>query len=126
MGRNKIPIRKRWLKKIWRKTLANAVNVLYEKEIFSSPAYISKHNWNHKKQIILFMISYREDWHYLAVKKLLRALLRAITSKCNGDFLCLNCLYSFRTKNNLKSHENVCKNKDFCEIVMSSQKYSTN
>ena len=37
-------------------------------------------------------------WHYLAVK-ILSALLRAVTSKNNGDFYCLNCLHSFRTKN---------------------------
>ena len=35
---------------------------------------------------------------------------------------CLNCLYSFRTETNLKSPENVSKNKDFCGIVMLSEK----
>ena len=34
----------------------------------------------------------------------------------------MNCLHSFRTENKLKSHEKVCKNKDLCEIVMSSEK----
>ena len=33
----------------------------------------------------------------------------------------MNCLHSFRTENKLKSHEKVCKNKDFCGIVMSSE-----
>ena len=45
-----------------------------------------------------------------------------ITSKHKGDFLCLNCLHSFRTENKLKSHEKVCKNKDFCRILMPSEK----
>ena len=36
----------------------------------------------------------------------------------------MNYLHSFRTENELKSHEKVCKNKDFCEIVMPSEKYS--
>ena len=40
-----------------------------------------------------------ERWHYLGVKKL-SALLRGITSKNDGDFYCLNCLHSFRTKKN--------------------------
>ena len=53
----------------------------------------------------------------LAVKKL-SALLRGITSKHQGDFYCLNCLHSFATKNKLKSHEKVCKNKEFCGIVL--------
>ena len=50
------------------------------------------------------------------------ALLREITSKHNGDFNCLNCLHSFRTENKLKSHEKVCQNKDFCGIVMLSER----
>ena len=33
-----------------------------------------------------------------------------------------NCLHFFRTENKLKSHEKVCKNKDFCGIVMPSEK----
>ena len=61
-----------------------------------------------KKQVILLMISNDEKreaksegwWYYLAVKRL-SALLRGITSKNNGDFYCLNCLHSFRTKNKL-------------------------
>ena len=57
----------------------------------------------------------------LAVKKL-SALLRGITSKHQGDFYCLNCLHSFATKNKLKSHEKVCKNKEFCGIVLPTPK----
>ena len=61
------------------------------------PAYVSKYNSNPEKQVILLMISNGEKWHYLAVKKL-SALLRGITSTNNGNFYCLNCLHSFRTK----------------------------
>ena len=63
----------------------------------------------------------KEGWHYRAVKKL-STLLRRITTKHHGDFYCLNCLHSFRTKNKLKSHAKICKNKDFCGIVMQSEK----
>ena len=35
---------------------------------------------------------------------------------------CLDCLHSLRTENKLKSHEKVCKNKDFCGIVLPSEK----
>ena len=71
------------------------------------PAYVSKHNSNSEKQVILLMISNGEKlWHYLAVKKL-SASLRGITSKNDGDFYCLNCLHSFRTKNKLELHKNV-------------------
>ena len=58
----------------------------------------------------------------LTCSKKLSALLRGIKSKFHGDFYCLNCLYSSRTKNKLKSHEKVCKNKDFGGIVMPSEK----
>ena len=54
----------------------------------------------------------------------LSTLLRRITSKYHGDFYCLNCLHSFSTENKLKSHEKICKNKDFCGIVMPSEKYN--
>ena len=61
------------------------------------------------------------QWHYLAVIKL-STLLRGTTSKHHSDFCSLNCLHSFRTQNELKSHEKACKNKDFCGIVFPSEK----
>ena len=48
-------------------------------------------------------------------------LLRGITSKYHGNFHCLNCLHSFAAKNKHESHKKVCKNKDFCNVVMPSQ-----
>ena len=35
------------------------------------PGYISKHNSYREKQVILFMISTGDGWHYFAVKKYL-------------------------------------------------------
>ena len=49
-------------------------------------------------------------------------LLHGKTPKHKGNFYCLNCLHSFRTENKLKSHEKVCKNKDFCGIVLPTEK----
>ena len=48
------------------------------------------------------------------------ALLRGITSKHHGDFYCLNCLHSFRTKNpvNLKK---VCEDKNVCNVITSPE-----
>ena len=48
----------------------------------------------------------------------LPALLRGMTSKHNGDFYCLNCFYSFTTKDVLEKHENVCKDHDYCYVNM--------
>ena len=62
-----------------------------------------------------------EGQHYLALKKE-SALIYGIASKHEGDFDCLNCLYSFRTENKLKSNEKLCKNKIFCVIVMPSKR----
>ena len=42
-------------------------------------------------------------------------LLRGITSKHHGDFYCFNCLHFFKTRNKLKSHEEVCKSRDSAE-----------
>ena len=58
----------------------------------------------------------------LSCREKLSALLHGITSKHKGQFFDLNCLRSFRTENKLKSHEKVCKNKDFCGIAMPSEK----
>ena len=88
-----------------------ALNILYtkEKEICNKK-YISKHNSTREKQIILLMIpnKRKEGWHCLAVKTL-SALLRGITLKHHGNFYWLNFSHSFRTENELKSHQKVCK-----------------
>ena len=93
---------------------------MYAKKEKIYPAFVSKNNSNREKQVILLMIPNREKWHYLPVKKL-SALLRRITSKHYGDFYCMNCLHSFRTKNRLESHKRVCANKHFCSVIMSSE-----
>ena len=81
--------------------------------IYIYPAYVSKHNSNHEKQVVILMISNRKvhsrletlamratsegkRCHYLTVKKL-SALLKGMTSKRHRDF-CLNCLHSFATE----------------------------
>ena len=55
----------------------------------------------------------------LSFSKNVICIIHRITSKHRGD---VYCLHSFRTENNLKSYEKVCKNKDFCGIVMPSEK----
>ena len=49
------------------------------------------------------------------------ALLRGRTSKNNDDFYCLNCLHSFRKKTKLESDKKACENKDFCNVMISSE-----
>ena len=63
------------------------------------------------------MISDGEKWHYLKVRSL-SALLKGITSKHKGDFYCLNCFHSYRTKEALEKHIRVCEDKDYCYIEM--------
>ena len=83
-----------------------------------------QNNSNHKKQVILLMISNgkgREaksegQWHYLTVEKP-SALLRGITFKLDGDFYYLNCLHSFTTEKKIQTHKKVCENKDFCNVM---------
>ena len=59
----------------------------------------------------------------LSCSKKISALLHGITSKHKGDFYCLNCLHSIRKENKPKSHEKVCKHKDFYGIEISSENY---
>ena len=62
MGRNKIFIRKRW-KKLEKNNVTIALNVLYVKKMH--PAYVSKHNSNREKQIILLMVTNEEKlWYF--------------------------------------------------------------
>ena len=97
-----------------------ALNVLYAKKETIYPIYVSKHNSNCEKQVILLMISNGKKWHHLAVKKL-STLLRGITSKHHGDFYCLNCFHSFATEKKLQSHKRACENEDFCNVNMPSE-----
>ena len=83
-------------------------------------AYVSKDNSIREKQVVVLMIPNGEGWNYIEVKKL-PALLRGITWKHYANFYCLNWFYSFRTENKLESHKKVCENKDFWDIVMSSE-----
>ena len=84
------------------------------------PAHVSKHNSNCHKQVTLLIIPNGEGWHYLAVKKL-SALLRRTTSKHHCEFYCLNRLQSFPTENKCESHKKLCENKDYCNVIMSSE-----
>ena len=63
------------------------------------------------------------NWHYLAIINL-SGLLRGIKSNHIGDFYCLNCLHSYRTKSILKKHEQICKNHDFCNLKMPDAEYN--
>ena len=58
-------------------------------------AYISRNNFNFKNKVFLLMITDGEKWHYHAVKNL-SALLRGVTSEHDGDYYCINCLYSLK------------------------------
>ena len=110
--------------KDWRKFECNnktiALNILYvpynTKQI--KQAYISKYNNERYNQVNVLMITDgTSNWHYLAIKNI-SGLLRGITSNHNGDFYCLNCLHSYRTKSKLRKHEKICKDHDFCDIKM--------
>lgn len=60
--------------------------------------------------------------HYIAVEKL-PPKLRRITSKHHGNFHCVNCLHSFAIGNKLEPLKDVRENKDFCNIVLPSERH---
>ena len=84
--------------------------ILKKKKIY--PAYVSKHNSNREKQVILLMVLNGEKLHYFAIKHLL-SLLKGIKSKNSGDFYCLSFLLFFRTKNQPESLKTVCENQHY-------------
>ena len=99
------PSEKNDLKKFQKNNVTIDLNVLYAKKEKIYPSYVSKHNSNYEKQVILLMISNRQKlWDFLVAKKL-STLLRGITSKRHGDFYCLNWLHSFEIEKKLESHK---------------------
>ena len=80
-------------------------------------AYRSEYNLKCQNEIILLIITDSEKRHYLALKRL-SAFFRGVTLNNNGDFYCLNCFNSFRTKNKLKNHIKVFENHDYCYVEM--------
>ena len=83
-------------------------------------AYKSKHNFKRENQVILLIITDGKKWHYLAMKSL-PALLREMTSNHHGDFYCLNCFHSYSTKHQVKKHERVCNDHDYCYLKMHNE-----
>ena len=66
LGKNKLPIRKKWLEKFEKNNPSVSLNILHIKK----NEYIScQQNLNHENQIIISMIPNRDGCHYLAVKK---------------------------------------------------------
>ena len=97
-----------------------AINILYvphnTKQV--KQEYISKHNNERDTHVNLIMITDGTgNWHYLAAKSI-SGLLRGITSNHNGDFYCLNCFHSYTSEKKLRKHEKICKDYDFCDIIM--------
>ena len=81
---------------------------------------MSKIIWNCEKKIILLRIANKEKegLRYLAVKKTI-CITKRNNFKTLGLFLLFE-LSSFLFEHNkkLQYHEKVCKNKDFCGIVI--------
>ena len=57
-----------------------------------------------KKYVNLLMISNRMKMA-LSCSKNIISIIKMNNTKNNVDFYCLNCLYSFRTKNKLELHK---------------------
>ena len=79
------------------------------------PTYAWKHHSNPEKQTLLLIVSKRRRM-ILSCNKNLSALLKGITFKHNGDFYCLNCVYSFSTENKRQSHKKYVKMKIFVTL----------
>ena len=101
--------------------LTNVLNVLLATKEKIYLDCLSKHNSDHKKKVILLIISTGEGWHYLEVRKL-PTLSTEVTSKHDGDFHFLNCFHSFAAENKCDFYvKKVCENKDFYSLLMTSK-----
>ena len=91
------PSEKKWFEIIWEKQCNNCSKCNKIFCMLKKKKYISKHDSNREKQVIILMIPTGERWHYLAVK-MLSGLLGVITSKHHSGFNCLNYFHSFVTE----------------------------
>ena len=99
--------------------------------------YKSNYNRKRENQVVLLMITDHEKQHFIALKSVrtddgfdlpirsLSRLFKGITSNNHGDFYCLGCLHSFRTDNELKKHERMCGNNDYCHVEMPTKDNNT-
>ena len=53
--------------------------------------------------------------------KSLSALLKGISSSYVEDFHCWNYFHSYRTEKELKKHERVCNDHDYCYVEMPNE-----
>ena len=110
-----------------------ALNILYVpfNEENVCPEYISNRNFDKIDLVILLKISDGEGkWHFLALPsnldedkvkrpyKSLSRLMEGISSNSHGDFYCLGCFSSFRTKSTLKNHVDLCKNNKLAKLEL--------
>ena len=63
------PSEKVYWEKFEKNNVKISLNALHAIKAKIYPVYVSKHNSNREKQVILLMIPNEEKWHYLAVKK---------------------------------------------------------
>ena len=95
--------------------------IMIEKKMLR-PCYISKHNKTRDHKVNLLQISDgKGTWHYIAIKSI-PALLKGISSSHKGDYYCLNCFNSYRTKQKLDDHEKLCGNHAFAKLNMPEEK----
>ena len=66
----KFPAVKNDRRKFEKNNLTIALNVFCAEKERTNLAYVSKHNSNREKQVILLMIPNGEGWCYITVKKL--------------------------------------------------------
>ena len=98
------------------------------------PAYVSKHNSNREKQVVLFMISNgegRERSKTLANVQVRRTMALSCIKKTisiikrnnvkTSPWFLLSKLPSFFCNRKLELHKKVCENKDFCNVIMPSE-----
>ena len=75
-----------------------------------------------QNKIFFQLLQTEKGWRDFKVKTI-SSLLIGITSKHKVNFYFMNCFRSFTRKNKLESHKSCkpCENKDFCNVVMSSE-----
>ena len=93
---------------------------MYAKKEKMFPAYVSKHNSNREKQLILLMIVNGERLHNLVLKKTI-SIIKRNNLKSPRLFLLSELPSFFCNRKKSAFYKKVCENKDFCNVLMPSE-----
>ena len=116
------PVKLKDIKKFEKQNPDISISILgYTEEDKIHPLRISdytKSKEGRKHNIILLLITKKNNSHYCLVKNLSRLLSSQVTKHNGKAYFCLNCFNSYQTQEKLDHHKEYCSEKESMKITM--------